>query len=217
MLADTDEQSRHGTTSTRLLAAATEEFAQRGFASARVRSIAIAARANTAATNYYFGGKKGLYRATLKHLAGRLDPFDAEVLANGCASKCHIHRSVVVMLNRFTGNPHAIPLAKILAHEALAPSGHLESILDEALAAELALLRSAIRNSTPDSDPEQLMRTARTILSQCVLFLFAGSSIGTAQATFAIDAEACEILASQITQLAQGNLKRQLRAPGGGK
>src|SRR5579862_8117224 len=217
MLADTDEQSRHGTTSTRLLAAATEEFAQRGFASARVRSIAIAARANTAATNYYFGGKKGLYRATLKHLAGRLDPFDAEVLANGCASKCHIHRSVVVMLNRFTGNPHAIPLAKILAHEALAPSGHLDSILDEALAPELALLRSAVGERNPERDPEHLKAAARTILSQCVLCLFAGSSIGTQSTTFSIEDEACEILASQIAQLAQGALKRLPQGTGGGK
>jgi AcrR family transcriptional regulator len=216
MLADTDEQSRRGA-STRLLAAATEEFAQRGFANARVRSIATAARVNPAATNYYFGGKKGLYRATLKHLAGRLAPFDAEALANGCASKCNIHRSVVAMLNRFTRNPHAVPLAKILAHEALTPSGHLDAILDEALAPELGLLRSAIGDSSPEVDPGDLRSAAQTILAQCVLCLFAGSSIGNEESAFEIDAEACEILASQITQLAQGTLKRLRRTPGGGK
>jgi AcrR family transcriptional regulator len=55
----------------RLIAAASEEFAQHGFASARVRTIAVAARVNLAAVNYYFGGKEGLYRATLSYLAGQ--------------------------------------------------------------------------------------------------------------------------------------------------
>lgn len=216
MLAESDEQGHRGA-STRLLAAATEEFARRGFASARIRSIAVAARVNPAASNYYFGGKKGLYRATLKHLAGRLDPFDAEALASGCASKCHVQRSVMVMLNRFTGNRYAVPLAKILAHEALTPSGHLDAILDESLAPELGLLRSAIGDATADTDPEHLASAARAILAQCVLCLFAGSSMAGAASEFEIDAESCEILATQIAQLAQGSLKRMRRTPGGGK
>lgn len=216
MLADNDEQGHRGA-STRLLAAATEEFARRGFASARIRSIAAAARANPAAANYYFGGKKGLYRATLKHLAGRLEPFDSEALANGSPSQDRMHRCVVVMLNRFLGNPHAVPFARILAHEALTPSGHVCAILDEALAPELALLRSVIGDNLADTDPEQLRFAVRTILTQCVLCLFAGSSIGSAESSFEIDPEACEILASQIAQLAQGSLNRLRGATGGRK
>ena len=55
----------------RLVAAASEEFAQHGFAGARVRSIVDAARVNLASVNYYFGGKEGLSRATLGFLAGQ--------------------------------------------------------------------------------------------------------------------------------------------------
>src|ERR1700750_1170924 len=55
----------------RLLAAAAEEFARHGFASARIRAIVDAAGVKQAAVNYYFGGKEGLYRATLKYLAAK--------------------------------------------------------------------------------------------------------------------------------------------------
>jgi TetR/AcrR family transcriptional regulator, regulator of cefoperazone and chloramphenicol sensitivity len=216
MLADGDEQDQRGA-STRLLAAATEEFAQRGFANARIRGIAIAARVNPAAANYYFGGKTGLYRATLKHLAGRLEPFDGAALAHACASPCPMHRSVVAMLNRFSGNSHAYPLAKILVHEALAPSGHLELILDDALGAEISLLSSAVGEVATGIDAKDRKFAARSILSQCVLCLFAGTASEGGTSTFEIDPEACEVLASQISHLAMGSLKRIKRASGEGK
>jgi TetR/AcrR family transcriptional regulator, regulator of cefoperazone and chloramphenicol sensitivity len=214
MLADSDGQV-HGNASNRLLAAATEEFAQRGFASARIRSIASAARVNPAAANYYFGGKTGLYRATLKHLAGRLDPLDVKGLTSSSASPCPMHRSVVAMLNRFTGNTHAVPLAKILAHEALTPSGHLELILHDALGAEISMLRSAVGEVSTGIDSRHQATAARSILSQCVLCLFAGAE--SVETTFEVDPEACEILATQITQLAMGSLRRIKRASGEGK
>jgi TetR/AcrR family transcriptional regulator, regulator of cefoperazone and chloramphenicol sensitivity len=214
MLAEKDGRNQRAV-STRLLAAATEEFARRGYANARVRAMAAAARVNPAAANYYFGGKKGLYRATLKDLAGRLAPLDAKGLTAGCASPCPMHRSVLAMLNRFTGNSHAVPLAKILAHEALARSGQLCVVFDDAMDAELSLLSAAVEAISRDIDAEQRKTAARVILGQCVLCLFAGAE--SAETTFEIDAEACEILATQITQLALGSLTRIGRASGGGK
>jgi len=216
MLAESDGQSRRGA-STRLLDAAIEEFARQGFANARVRSIAVAARVNPAAANYYFGGKKGLYRATLKHLAGRLEPLDAQPLARAGASPCPMHRSVVAMLNRFSGNSSAVPLAKILAHEALTPSGHLELVLDDALGPELSLLGSAVHAIDAGIDSKREKSAARAILAQCVLGLFGASASEGGGRRFELDAEACEILATQISKLAIGSLKRGERDPEGGR
>ncbi len=47
----------------RILQAALEEFAAKGFAGARVHDIAAAAGVNKQLISYYFGGKEGLYRA----------------------------------------------------------------------------------------------------------------------------------------------------------
>ncbi len=49
-----------------LLVAATELFADRGFAGATVDAIAVRARVNKAMISYHFRGKQGLYTAILK-------------------------------------------------------------------------------------------------------------------------------------------------------
>lgn len=52
-------------TRSRLLEAALDEFAARGYAGARVSAIADRAGVNKQLISYYFGGKHGLYRALL--------------------------------------------------------------------------------------------------------------------------------------------------------
>src|SRR5205085_10189678 len=60
----------------RILAAAAAEFADRGYAGARVDRIARRARVNKAMLYYHFGSKQSLYRALLRqifsHAADRL-------------------------------------------------------------------------------------------------------------------------------------------------
>ena len=52
----------------RILAAATREFALRGFAATTVDRIAARARLNKAMIYYHFGSKQGLYRAVLRDI-----------------------------------------------------------------------------------------------------------------------------------------------------
>src|SRR3954447_3292731 len=59
-----------------LLDAAEAEFAQRGFAGARVESIAARAGLNKQLISYYFGGKQALYDAIVERWYSREREFD---------------------------------------------------------------------------------------------------------------------------------------------
>ena len=65
----------------RIVAAAREEFARRGFAGARVEQIARRAGVNKQLLFYYYHSKRGLFQAVLAQSAGELETALAE-LAN---------------------------------------------------------------------------------------------------------------------------------------
>ena len=56
----------------RILGAALDVFAERGFDGARTRDIAAAAGVNLGLLQYYFGGKEKLWRAAVDHAFGEL-------------------------------------------------------------------------------------------------------------------------------------------------
>lgn len=60
---DTPQDTRQ-----RLVEAAVVLFAQRGYEGTGIREIAQKAQANSALVQYHFGGKEGLYLASLQHL-----------------------------------------------------------------------------------------------------------------------------------------------------
>jgi len=63
----------------RIVAAAREEFARRGFAGARVEQIARRAGVNKQLLFYYFHSKHGLFQAVLAQSAGELETALAEL------------------------------------------------------------------------------------------------------------------------------------------
>jgi AcrR family transcriptional regulator len=64
------ETTESGDTRARLLAAARELFATRGFEGTSVRALTEAAGANLGAVTYHFDSKEGLYRALLEEVLG---------------------------------------------------------------------------------------------------------------------------------------------------
>jgi AcrR family transcriptional regulator len=79
---DPDDRQRDAErTRQRILDAALAEFAAKGTAGARVRSIAERAGVNTQLISYYFGGKQGLYQEVVRRWHQREDTIGAEQLS----------------------------------------------------------------------------------------------------------------------------------------
>jgi TetR/AcrR family transcriptional regulator len=80
-----DRQRDAERTRQRIVDAALAEFADKGYAGARVRSIADRAGVNSQLISYYFGGKEGLYQEILRRWHQREAGIEEEVLSLGDA------------------------------------------------------------------------------------------------------------------------------------
>lgn len=164
----------------RLMAAAAHEFAQRGFAGARIRSIVDAAEVNLAAINYYFGGKAGLYQATLGWLVRQslrdlaLDTPEFAALE----PERRLLAMIRAILGRFIGLRNPTPVGRILAHEAMNPTPALDELVQAMTRPQLERLRSTVREIVgPAVDEESVTLATLTIVGQCVIWLFGRSAI----------------------------------------
>jgi AcrR family transcriptional regulator len=84
------------TTRERILHAATEEFAEHGFAGARLARIATTAQANKERLYHYFGNKEALFDAVLDDAARRIEeaePFAADDIGGYVAAMIDFHRA----------------------------------------------------------------------------------------------------------------------------
>lgn len=117
-------------TQKRLLDAAEHEFAQRGYAGARLKDIATMAGVQTTLIHHYFDDKGGLYRAVLERALpeARVESWS---LLDGSSDVESLVRGFVSMLTRFYA-AHRNLLA-IMRHEAGTGSEVLSEILRERL------------------------------------------------------------------------------------
>lgn len=97
----------------RILSAATEQFAAKGLAGARVDEIARAAQVNKQLVYYYFGGKLGLYNEVLGHMIEESrQKIDAEAACETLAERMQL-------LTRSGTHPNSARWQRLLGWEAL--------------------------------------------------------------------------------------------------
>lgn len=154
-------------TRARLLDAATELFAERGFRRVTVRDIAVAAKANVAAVSYHFGDKRGLYAAVLEAALAVIRQFaDAATSlppeAPPEARLRHYVRTHVVRTPRSVAARRGAVFRELLRHELMEPTGATPDLVKRALGPRWRYLASIVK--------ELLGRgAAPTLVADCVL------------------------------------------------
>jgi AcrR family transcriptional regulator len=164
----------HEATKARLLEAAGEEFADKGFALARVRAICDRAGVNLAAVNYHFGDKEHLYVEVLReaHRCG-LELGEAQIdfgktPADMLRTFIHHFLGRVLAMNRLEGWQHLLML-----REMISPTPFSEVLVRETIRPRFDRIMSVMRMICPEADDRRLHALVFSVIGQCLHYKMA--------------------------------------------
>jgi AcrR family transcriptional regulator len=154
----------------RLLATATKLFAERGFARVTVREICRGARANVAAINYHFGGKRGLYDEVVSAAIETMRSTTRTMHASGAGKPAEEQLAlyVSIFLKRVVAARDSW-IHQLMVRELSDPTPALDLVLKQVVQPRMAYLRSVIASllRCPTSD-ERVERCAMSVQAQCL-------------------------------------------------
>ena len=155
----------------RLLMAALEVFAEKGFQNATVREICSRVDANVAAVNYYYRSKENLYKEALM-FAFRQGEKRYPLNHGGVSDpRMRLRQFVGVFLNRMLDESALGHFGKLIAHEIASPTNALDDIVDSFIKPEFALLEDiVIQCAGKTLEKGVLKRCLLSILGQCLMF-----------------------------------------------
>jgi len=202
MPANTKDQNLE--TRERLLEAAGEVFAQRGFREATIREICEKAKANVAAVNYHFGDKDALYAAVLRSCA--VPPFEQAPASALPAER--LRGFVRAVLGRFFDTGRPAWLGRLIAQEMIEPTKALDQLIDAQIRPNSERLRSIVRELIGrDIDDQELWRCTFSVAAQWVFYFHNRQIVKRLNPGQQFGAEDIEILADHIVKFAVTALK----------
>jgi len=162
-------------TTTRLIAAASELFAERGFHGTKVRDIAERAGVNVAAGHYHYGSKKDLYLEVLREQFARIrrqiEASGTEIEAGGLArlTKGALRRllrvRLQIMLDTMVGQTSHTH-AQLMMREMADPSEALPVIVREFITPLVEETRQIVAHLFPELDRSQVERVTFSMAAQ---------------------------------------------------
>ncbi len=170
-----------GGTKDRLLTAAAELFAERGFHRTTVRDIAARARVNVAAGHYHYGSKRALYLAVLR---AQFADVRATLQARGAAVPegelrglsrrqlaALLRTRVNVMLDLLIGPPPGLH-GTLMHREMCDPSEALPVIVDEFILPMFGEMRAIAARLAPGVERKALERCVYSVVGQALFYRF---------------------------------------------
>ncbi|HXG91922.1 MAG TPA: CerR family C-terminal domain-containing protein [Blastocatellia bacterium] len=126
----------------KIISAAQELFAVRGYDGAAIRDIARAAGVNAAMIHYYFGNKEGLYHTILNSAAAEVRARMIEETGGSHTAEQRLKSFVRAYATYIFGHPN---LARILHREFLSGGKHIKEIAQQQYLTNYMLMREGLR------------------------------------------------------------------------
>jgi AcrR family transcriptional regulator len=160
----------------RLLEAAGEEFAAKGYDATRIRSICERARANIAAVNYHFGDKQQLYVDVILH--AHQCGFDADVEDSDESSSLGPAEQLRSFVHDFLSRVLAINdpddwRHRLMLREMLHPTPASDVLIREAIRPKFERLRQIMRQLCPEADDCKSHALVLSVIGQCLHYKMA--------------------------------------------
>jgi len=167
------EQQWNSTTRDRILEAAGEQFAERGFRGATVRTICERAGVNISAIKYHFGGKEELYSEVLRfwhdYAIRKYPPLFG--VGEDAASEEKLRAFVRSLLFRLLDKGKPAWFGKLMAREMAEPTRAFDRMVQEVMRPLNKLLGSIVQEIVGDSVGERdILRCCTSIIGQCVYY-----------------------------------------------
>ena len=166
-------------TRARLLVAAGELFATRGFHGTTIREITARARVNVAAGHYHCGSKKALYLEVLREqfaqIWARLDTGGTRRSSRGLdrLSRARLETllrdRIRVMLDVMVGPARTLH-STLLLREMLDPSEAVAVIVDEFIRPMSTELGGIVRRLEPSLPPDAVERCVMSLVGQAIFY-----------------------------------------------
>lgn len=197
-------------TKERLLKAAGEIFAEKGFRDATVAEICEMADANIAAVNYHFGDKESLYDAVWRHafdVTRTTYPLD-EGLPEKPSMEDYLFSYANSILHRIFCEDEAGLFPKLLHREMAAPTLALDRIAEETLFPQNKFMGTAIEDALGKQLSEQQLRLCmQSVIGQCVFYNFSRPMRERLLGKTSLTKEEIERIARHIATFSIGGLK----------
>ena len=204
-------------TKDRLLAAASELFAERGFHRTTVRDIAARARVNVAAGHYHYGSKRALYLAVLR---AQFADVRATLRARGAAVPegelrglsrrqlaALLRTRVNVMLDLLIGPPPGLH-GTLMHREMCDPSEALPVIVDEFILPMTGEMRSIAARLAPGAERKTVERCVFSVVGQALFYRFSMPAMLRILDVPAYPRGLVRELAAHITEFSLGGMER---------
>jgi len=155
----------------RVLNAACEIFAQKGYRDARVADICGRAGANVASVNYYFGGKASLYQEAWRQA---LEDFQQRVILDveAVLPKEALRQYIQALIRLFSAKGESADFSRLYLMELLNPTGLIEDAWREMMETRRQRLQQIIRRIMGPGAKELAVRFCeQSIINQCRVLL----------------------------------------------
>jgi AcrR family transcriptional regulator len=204
-------------TQRRLLDAAGEVFALRGFHSATMKEITDRAQASLASINYHFSDKAELYAAVFRELESQVQSELSSLITpanSGANPRQRLTFFISTFMDRLLGSQHPSWQRMLIGREFLQPSGMFDSFINTVIRPVSDNLEGIVSELTglKQSDTKVGL-VAASILAQCLYYQHQGAYLEKVHTQFTHTPDVAQI-AKHITDFSLAALGSE---PGSGQ